>query len=268
MSIMASSLIECPVDILQLIFPLLARADLASLCLTTRHFLPLVEPLLYSTLDWILDTTYSAAGSTTIRPIPIIAFLQTIIHRPELAKFVHRVVVRGRTVPFQYRPVIPVVSTDLSPLIRLGEITGLTTQGASSSWTLHLLQGRTDAFLALLLCQLPHIRHLTLGEAVSEFSGHVTQIFDWALDPAGDKLAAPCGNFPHLTTVEYGYLEGPRTSALEWIPRGGAPFFHLPNAHHISAVWQPDIDGGPILHIGAHSPVARNLTSLHLELVH
>jgi hypothetical protein len=141
-----------------MIFAPLSPSDLYAVCLTHRDWRSLAEAFLYAHIEWTWTNSQNP---------PIAQFLRSIVHRPELASFVHVVILNGDsfdTVWHNYEkksPKIPVTEVDLDELVRCIERIRIS---CTEQWIQELRAGTMDAFVTLLLSQLPWLRRLYLGQ--------------------------------------------------------------------------------------------------------
>ncbi|KAF7118125.1 hypothetical protein CNMCM5793_007518 [Aspergillus hiratsukae] len=111
---MASSILSTPPEILHMVFASLSPSDLCAVCLTHRALRSLAEPFLYAHIQW--TWTYSQNP-------PIAQFLESIVHRPELASFVRVVILDGEDFDVgwhdyrQKSPKLPVTEAVLDGLV-------------------------------------------------------------------------------------------------------------------------------------------------------
>ncbi len=153
------NLLDCNEDALCLILGYLAQADLDSVCLAHPHLRRLAEPVLYSTVEIeVLDCPQAA-------PPPIPSLVGTILRRPELAAHVRTLSLKGGH-PSRWGggdrrvPKLVAREPDLLEAISFVERTGLSYRG---TWSEELRRGTRDAYLAVLISQLPRLQRLHLG---------------------------------------------------------------------------------------------------------
>jgi len=123
------------------------------------------DSALYSSIDLTWDEEDTPDGNTTWVH-PLVPLLRTLLRRPELTKHI-RAITYGHRNRFQpWKPsgtflILP--DHPLEEAIALVERTGLPYR---HTWNQGLRKGSIDAYLAVLLTQLPHLEHLYLGPDV------------------------------------------------------------------------------------------------------
>jgi hypothetical protein len=159
---MASSLLSSPPEILSMVFAYLDWTDHLALALTHRTLRPLADSILYSRIKWAWYSPWTP---------PILKVLRTITQRPQLAKLVNVVILKGHYFEYEIRhddknqtPRIAVEEDDLKPLIKCVTRTNMSYR---DEWIEDLHNGTIDAVVALLLSQLPRLRDLYLGENIT-----------------------------------------------------------------------------------------------------
>ncbi len=154
------NLLDCNEDVLFLILGYLAQADLNSVCLAHPHLRRLAEPVLYSTIE-IEFPDFSQAA-----PPPIPSLVGTILRRPELAARVRNLSLKGGHPNLWgggglHVPKLVARESDLLEAISFVERTGLSYPG---TWSEELRGGSRDAYLAVLISQLPRLQRLHLDD--------------------------------------------------------------------------------------------------------
>ncbi len=148
-------LLDCNEDALRLILECLGPADLAVVCRVNPYLRHLAEPVLYSTVD---------LSFRDIKPPPIDLFLRTILQRPELAARTRHLSLSGtRPDIFQFPHVTPEPLTNLSAREAAVSFIKRVQLPYRDEWVAGLQQGTLDAYMALVLSQLPRLRVLLLG---------------------------------------------------------------------------------------------------------
>ncbi|KAK2781625.1 hypothetical protein FQN52_001402 [Onygenales sp. PD_12] len=260
---MASPILNVPIDIMRLILDLLASSpiDLRAICLTHRDFLILAEPLLYAHIRW----TYSNS-----RAPPIIRFLRSILRRPQLAGFVKSLVLNGAS--FEKRPYhtstlrsiskLPVIEADLDWLV---ERIKLIDVPYGDSWIQELRAGNINAFVALLLSQLPRLRCLHLDEIIVTQSLFLSMMLRTALceRPRASHLSS-FENLQDVTAVYFRLGLDIFNYGVVMKTAGLLSLFYLPSVKHITAsIHSPGIFAWP----ATQRPNPTQLTSLNLTLI-
>ncbi|CAG8265455.1 unnamed protein product [Penicillium salamii] len=153
-----ASLLSTPTEILCIIFAFLSHSDLAAICLTHKDLRSPAEPFLYDHIQW--------TWSDSEHP-PFAEFLRTIVQRPELATYVHNVVLNGNSFDEgvddsgNESPRIPVAEPLVNELVEL--VTRINVPYAEE-WIQKLRAGSMDAFTTLLISQLPNVKRLYLDK--------------------------------------------------------------------------------------------------------
>uniref|UniRef100_A0A8H7N4I6 F-box domain-containing protein n=1 Tax=Bionectria ochroleuca TaxID=29856 RepID=A0A8H7N4I6_BIOOC len=145
---------DIPIEIIQQIFNLLPKADLASLCLTNHSNRRHAEPCLYSTINF--------RWSTSEKP-PIILLLRTLLSRPELFALIDTFSLVGnaprhRMSQDQLRLAMP-SNVSLSQFISAIE---KTKAPYTDIWVARLETRHMDAFAGLLIAYLSNTTSLTI----------------------------------------------------------------------------------------------------------
>ncbi|PYI01921.1 hypothetical protein BO78DRAFT_378087 [Aspergillus sclerotiicarbonarius CBS 121057] len=248
----APGIISCPAEILDLVFQLLSPADLRVFGRVNKAFRNYVEPLLYSKIQW----TWLKAES----PPPITLLVRKILCRPQLATYITNIHFESDTFcrwSFKVVPKIPFTS-ELNEPIAFIRKTGVS---YTDLWIQELCQGITDAWLALLLAQLPRLKCLYLSPNFTQQSKLIGMVLRSAIEPAYYGLP----DFRHLRDVSFHLRVGDRSRKKrnDKNTTDVLPFFYLPSIQHLSAsIENPVIFTWP----AAHLPVP-NLTSLDLNFV-
>ena len=155
---MASSILATPPEIWRMVFASLSSNDLWAVCLTHRGLRFIAEPFLYAHIEW----TWTSSQNP-----PIAEFLRSIVNRPELASFVRVMMLNG--VGFDVNmneyihksPKVPITEVVLDELVKCIEMIHIP---YGEEWTQELRAGTMDAFVTLLLSQLPNLKSLYLGK--------------------------------------------------------------------------------------------------------
>jgi hypothetical protein len=220
-------LLTCNDDVLYLILRCLSQADLHAVCLVHRHLHELAQPILYSAID------INWQGSLA-KPHPITALVRSILGKAQLATHVRSVSCSGRPrygLTHQGKAVrFPVHEPDLKEPISFVERSQVPFR---DSWIEELRNGSIDAYLAVLLSQLPRLRHLHLSRYYFTESRLVGLVLQSALSGSSPSPLGPC--LQQLETVSL-QREGSRHT--EWNIRNTAnvlPLFYLPSIRKITA---------------------------------
>ncbi|KAB5577552.1 hypothetical protein GE09DRAFT_521944 [Coniochaeta sp. 2T2.1] len=92
-----SALFGCPPEIGDQILELLDSRALYALCLVNRSFYSRAQPFLYSEIEWQWTFTWADENREPLlsHEPPIVAFLRTLLDRPDLAALVTKLVLRS-----------------------------------------------------------------------------------------------------------------------------------------------------------------------------
>lgn len=162
---MASPFLNSPTEILHMILEPLARADLSALCLACNRLRAIAEPLLYSNIQWTWTWTWTRTRTMKDKPPtpPIVPLLQSIMHRPELADFIQNVHLSGTDFepsPSYHKHPNLLLQVTVADVERMVQCVQDTNVPYGNLWIDGLTSGNTDAFVALLLSELPNVRYL------------------------------------------------------------------------------------------------------------
>ncbi len=227
------NLLDCNEDVVRSILGCLAQADLRSVCLTHSHLRRLAESFLYSTIE-IAFPKYATP------PIP--SLVGTILRRPELAAYIRTLLFKGGH-PGSWAgggrqvPKLSVRGPDRLAAISFVEKTRLSYRG---TWIEELRRGTLDAYLAVLISQLPRLQRLHLGCCFfieNDLIGRVLR----SIISGSDADLSPPGIHTTLHQLHTVTLEG-FVSRYNGIDDRGTrntvnalPFFYLPSLRKMSA---------------------------------
>ncbi|KAK4044017.1 hypothetical protein C8A01DRAFT_12533, partial [Parachaetomium inaequale] len=244
------NILACNDDVLYLILRCLSQADLLAVCLVHRRLHGLAEPILYSAID------INWQGSLT-KPHPITALVRSILGRTRRATYIRSVSCSGRNKwQLAYRGKalrFSVLEPDLKEPISFVKRSQVPFR---DSWVEELRNGSIDAYLAVLLSQLPRLRHLHLGPYYFTESRLVGLVFQSVLSGSPPGPLGPC--LQRLETVS---LQREESRHTEWHIRNTAnvlPLFYLPSIREITA----PIDDPVVFSWPTASPPSPNLVSL------
>ena len=218
---------SCPIDILLWVLELQSPAELRALCLVNRYFRAIVEPLLYSKIQW----TWKHLKN----PPPIVPFLRTIISRPELAAHVTNIQLEGRNLSNfgsgSSCSSIPISGAELDQAIESIQRTGVS---YSEFWIKQLRKGVTDALIALLLAQLPNLRQLNIRPVFVQRSTLIGMVLSSAIcEPGAYRLP----DFSRLRDVSalsrVGWDRARERENVQNTP-DFLPFFYVPNIERMA----------------------------------
>lgn len=235
-------------------FESLSSADLRVLCLVNKDLHILVEPFLYSKIEW----TWLKAQT----PPPIILLLRSILCRPQLAAYIRSVILNGHTFYLPYfRGIAPKISISEVELDEPIAFIQRTRVPYGDLWAQELRHGTMDAFIALLLSQLSNLTCLYLGPNFTKESQLMGMVLRSALcEPVDYGLP----NFQHLRDVSFNFeFDNCRDSRIK-NTTDTLPFFYLPTVQRISAsIDNPATFTWP----ASHPPDPSRLTSLDLTSI-
>ncbi|KAK4170707.1 hypothetical protein QBC36DRAFT_341424 [Triangularia setosa] len=268
-----SHLVACCDDVLRLIFDHLAGPDLHTICLVHPYLRNVAQPYLYTTIrfktwvdrdkDWKRETP---------KTHPISPLLRTLVKKPELVDYVRTIHCDGKLYYNGFyrgqSPRMVISDIDLDVLVpfveeRWGQAP------SRDSWIDKLRQGSMDAYLALLLTLVSHLRSLHLGPDF-EIESHMMGLI---------LRSGLCGTGPMSFTGQDGILQHLKSVSLcrfadlvrEWTfdrnTPNMLPFFYLPSLRHLEvSMDNPGPDPSlPLPWPTAKLPSATTITSLRLK---
>ena len=219
----STDLLGCNVDVIRLILGCLAQADLHSVCLVHPSLRLLAEPLLYSAVE----LPYYKS-----KPHLLVSLVRSILRRPELAAYIRTLSCQGGDRPdTNWRKKLPKKRVDEADLQEAVPFVSGTSLPFRDKWIVELRQGTLDAYLALLLLQLPRLRRLSLGPVFFTESELMGLVLRSILDgPRSDWLGVDVSRCLHeLRTVSLirgrWYYEVRTNRNTE----STLPFFYLPS---------------------------------------
>lgn len=234
-----------------------SRADILALTLVSKASRTITEPFLYKKIEW----TWLAD-----QPPPIIAFLRTILHRPQLANHVRSVALLGDNLcdaPYigDRLPTIPVVGSNLDSALEAITKTRVPYSFAHR-WEKELNNGTMDAFVSLLLSQLHHLTHLFLARNFTKQSTLLGMLLCSALCEKGEQYMLP--RFKYLREVDYELSDCNTRKLCGRNTADILPLFYLPEVQRLSVA----LDNPITLTWPLQSPlILSTLTSLDLALI-
>ena len=231
-----------------------------------HSFQSIAELLLYSRIQFTWHIKELKHESKIEPPPPITRLSRTLLFKPQLAAHIRSLHLdgkawRAREARFEF-PKIHTPEDQLDQSIALIDRTGVPYR---EYWSRELRGGSVDALVALLLTQLPSVRHIHLGKDFTRQCALTSMMLRSAICEAGTyKL---CG-FQHLQTLSYLRRESrDEACGRNFKIRNHAdilPFFYLPNLQHVHA----SIDNMESWTWPApHAPVASELKSLDLYTI-
>ncbi|KAM7200753.1 hypothetical protein V8F33_003684 [Rhypophila sp. PSN 637] len=185
-------------DVMRLILHHLRQSDLPTLCLTHPDLRQLARPVLYSSVQL-------PSGFLKNQPHPLPSFLRTILSQPELSRRIRRLsfVNRHRLEGFWYVtvPKFQVSPSDMEAVVQFVKNCQVPYR---DFWIEALQAGTVDAWLAVLLLNLPSIDYLRIDQGLlreSEFVGRVLRSYLCDTPPSLDP--SPIRNTPNMLLVFY-----------------------------------------------------------------
>ncbi|KAJ5478934.1 hypothetical protein N7530_004443 [Penicillium desertorum] len=251
-----SGFTSCPADIIYSVFELLSSAELHVLCLVNKKFRGIAEKFLYKKIQLTWQHPY--------HPPPITQLLRTLISRPHLAAYIKTLHLAGKTPTLaslvSYIRTIPVSIAELNEHIAFIRKTRVP---YIDLWIQELQQGTINAFVALLLAQLPNLRCLYLSPAFTQRSEIIGMVLRSAIfEPVEYGLP----DLQHLRDVTYRLKIGHDRARDKKVKNTAdvLPFFYLPNVQRISVSLESPL---AITWPTPQLPVPLTLTSLVLNSV-
>ncbi|KAL1864951.1 hypothetical protein VTK73DRAFT_5580 [Phialemonium thermophilum] len=247
-----SPLLACPDEVLLLIIRQLTPHDLSTICRVSKELRRVAEPSLYAEirLDWDPSLRH-----------PIGPLLRTVVHRPELARATHRVILSKSFEWSSYRAQtlkILVSTVDLEAPVSFVASAPVSHRNV---WLEALRDGAVDAFVAVFLCHTPNLTHLVIeGEYFREsrFLGFVLRSAIGRSPESGLRVG-----FEHLESVklEPSYdIYRARNNTADVLP-----VFYLPSIRHIyAAIDNPASFAWPL---SGEPPSPPHLQSLDLRYI-
>ncbi|CAG8428421.1 unnamed protein product [Penicillium salamii] len=249
-------LLSTPTEILRIIFASLSHSDLAAVCLTHRDLRFPAEPFLYAHIQWTW---------TDSQHPPIAQFLRTIIRRPDLATYVHNVVLNGDSFdkgtydPGNERPKIPVTEPVANELV---ELVAKINVPFAEEWIQKLRAGSMDAFTTLFISQLHDVKRLYLDKNFNRETNLRGMMLRSAL--CEESTNSHLSSFARLEDVS---ADSPclhyniRRQTQKRNAQDILPVFYLPSVKRIRAL----VDSpATFAWIGRNPPNPRSLTTLDL----
>lgn len=258
--LMASPILSIPPEVLRAVFASLSRSDLWAVCLTHRYFRTLAESFLYAQIQWIWTSSQNP---------PIAQFLRSIVHRPELASLVNVVILTGNSFDHDLRGYkqkslkLPVTEVVLDGLVKYIEKIHVP---YAAQWIQELRAGTMDAFVTLLVSQLPNLRCLYLDKNFARESRLMGMMLRSALCEESQDSHLP--SFTHLQDVSVVYpglgLEIRKYTDF----RNTAdvlPLFYIPSVEHIETFI--DNPAATFKWPGSDPPTPSKLISLDITML-
>ena len=238
---------------------LLSVPDLSTLSLVNKGTHLLVAPLLYSKFEYRIGEE---------EPPAFIAFLRTVLARPDLANHVKRLALTGG---FFSRDGdrVPTVDTgdfELGTAVRIVDSAGPGIQPFASQWKGDLYRRTLDAFVTLLIAKLPNLRSLRLELYFTKESGILGHYLRATVTCHKEETSITrLSLLRHLEDVSYTHW--PCDDIRRQCGRSTQnilPFFYWTGIHDLSvALDNPGAFEWPFL----HPPDLSNLRSLSLSYI-
>ncbi|KAK4106186.1 hypothetical protein N658DRAFT_563110 [Parathielavia hyrcaniae] len=217
--------LECNEDVLLLMLGYLSRADLHAVCLAHSRLRQIAEPLLYSAIEF----TFRRNVKPQPDPHPLTSLVRTVLKRPDLDAYVLSLSCKGGAEPSTGRdgeaPKMTVGESDLREPLSFVSKAQVSYRDA---WLEALRQGTIDAYLAVLVSQLPRLRRLHLARVFCIRNNLIGLVLRSILcDPDPHRLSPDAStSLGHLEAV---YLERflPNTEDV-------LAFFYLPSLKEMS----------------------------------
>lgn len=227
-----TTLLDFPEDIFSNIFHSLSQPDLHALCLTCKTLCYLPEPILYSHIKWVWLTSQTP---------PITLLLRSILSRPQLATYIQNLVLEGKFFDWINCGRAPKISVAKGDLERPLSLVKSLKVPYRDLWIRELEVGTMDAFVAVLISQLSHLRNLSIGPNFAQQNLILGMVLKSALCEGAD-MSHGLSAFKHLQNVSFRYIHAyPRGEKLD----NGRyrlhkntdevlPIFYLPALQHLS----------------------------------
>ncbi|KAM7208146.1 hypothetical protein V8F20_001426 [Naviculisporaceae sp. PSN 640] len=159
----ATTFLSLNEDVKHHILSYLSKSDYHALCLVHSAIRCLAERYLYSSIDFTLKPVGDPNERRFVHLLPL---LRTVLRRPELTNYIRAITYPEKwwhssrlwSHPAPEWAILP--DSPLQEAIAFVETTALPYTG---SWIMGLRRGSVDAYLAVLLTQLPSLQRLSLG---------------------------------------------------------------------------------------------------------
>lgn len=247
-----------------------APADLCNLCLTSRSFRNIVEPFLYSRFVWHWTRLKADDDPTNwiSRTVSLTFFLRTLLERSDLADHVREVELLGDGLVYtggmfgtwinHPQPVVSLQEMDLSKAERYIEALNLP---FTELWRSRLRLGTVDALAALLLVQVPRLRHLSLDPNFAHDSWVLGHLLRSTFLDGSTNTSQP---FADLREVTYKLLDGNfEFQEYESHTACALMLFYLPKIRRLSVA----LDFPTTLRWPYDPPVSSTMRDLELTLI-
>ena len=254
-----ASLGSCPVEVVRGILVTLANTQLAVVCLVNKRLCSIAQPLIFASVKLVWRES-KGSGKQHVRAPPIASLLSILLRQPRLAAHVAQLTIVGEESYDSPDPLseVPVEGVPVDEFVACVEAT--TTASLRHQWSDELRNGQAEAFVTLLLTQVPNLVSLRLESVCA----HKFQIL-WKM-----LTSALCGGQPtdlptfhRLRKVAFRSVLSDTMARCHATKNAGdiLPFFYLPALEELSInTHQPRGFAWP----SGILPVCENLTSLEL----
>lgn len=239
-------------DIVHLILQQMSHSGLGTLSQTSRIDRKFIEPFLYAKIEWSWSKQQSP---------PVIAFLRTILARPELALYVNSLVLSGDYYDLapSRRP-LPTICVDGLEFHKINEAIYFAGVQYANQWKEAVYRGKMDALIALLLSRLHQLRHLFLGTSITKETEFLGLFFRSCL---GGYSHVGFSTFRHLQEVILTFRKDYERHMVGRQTADFLPMFFLPALRSFSV----GLDNPEILQWASTAPHASELQSLKLTCI-
>ncbi|KAF2227848.1 hypothetical protein BDZ85DRAFT_8490 [Elsinoe ampelina] len=229
--------------------------DLQALSLVSKGTTFDVRHRLYAHIAWTWTETTTP---------PIAAFVRTILRRPDLAAHVQSVTLGGDMTPgYPARHRVLRVPTDDLDLVEAHNAIDDLAVPFAQVWKARVAQGTMDAFLALMVSQLNHLKRLIMKTAFTRSTSILGDFIMFTTAHHADSSSPRFGHLKELSCMLYwdfigtgSFCQGENTDNL-------LPFFYLPHLETLTV----DLDNPDTIRWPGSRPRLTNLTSLSLSEV-
>ena len=256
--------LDLNVDVKRLILDHLSQPDLLRICLTHPQLHQLARPVLYSSVE--LPSGFGPNASH-----PITSLLRTILSQPEVARHIRRLSFISNhthttngvwTRNVEKAPKFPVSPSDLEAAAQFVKECEVPYR---DSWIDALQTATMDAYLAVLLVNLPSVDYLRIEPTLLIETEFVGRVLKSSLCDMPPSLVLPAGHpaslqvLRHLSLYRSDYSPIPNTPNI-------LPVFYLPSVKKMTI--HVDDPADEFRWPTSTSPQAFGLESLEVEGLH